>query len=284
MFKIVKKYLNAFLYNRRRKKELNSLKFGLNENEYFLISYPKSGNTWLRIILSNLISEDKKLEIAFHNCGEFIPDSHIQGQRELIINKKSKFNRLPVRIVKSHDRFKSFFKKRKVIYIVRNGENVLISLYYYLKARNNNEIALESIHKNAGSHSYGPWNKHVLRWLYNSIYIVQYENLKKDPENEILNLCKYLSIKVNQEEIIRVIENSSFNRMKSLEEKYGYYNDTRVKSDKKISFVRKGSIVNNDDIDIPQRIKTELCQQYKKIRHRLKQIKANELEKQKRNL
>lgn len=237
---MIKIYLKIFLYNRRRKKELNSLKFGLKENEYFLISYPKSGNTWVRVILSNLLKENENLRIGIHNVHQYVPDSHIKTQRTSIIEKKSEFNNLKIKIVKSHDRFKPFFKKKKVIYITRNLLDVIPSYFFYLKARKTIQPRIDDVISGKVNSSFGSWFNHIKFWVKtkkHNILIIRYERLKSNPEQEIKSICDFIGLESNSQEIDNAIKNSDSKRMRDLEKEQGHYNDTRTAIGKSINFV-----------------------------------------------
>lgn len=234
------KIYSKLLYDKRRKKELSSLKFGLNKNEYFLISYPKSGNTWVRVILSNLLKKDENLKIGLHNIHQFVPDSHNKTQRQSIIQKNSDFNNLKIKIVKSHDRFKPFFKKKKVIYITRNLLDVIPSYFFYLKARKSVQPRIDEVISGKANNSFGSWFNHIKFWVKrkeHDILIISYEKLVSNTEKEIKSICDFIGLKSNSQEINKAIKNSNKKRMKDLEKEYGYYNDTRTESGKSINFV-----------------------------------------------
>lgn len=63
--------------------------FGLNRggrnfpvypDDRFLVSYPRSGNTWTRFLIANLLSPD--LEVSFLNIDHLIPDVININRRE----------------------------------------------------------------------------------------------------------------------------------------------------------------------------------------------------------
>ncbi len=74
--------------------------------DVFIVSYPKSGNTWTRFLLGNLIYQDEP--ITFANVEDRLPSLYLYSNRKL--------RKLP-RILKSHDCFDPRYKT--VIYIVR---------------------------------------------------------------------------------------------------------------------------------------------------------------------
>src|SRR5512135_2277356 len=78
-------------------------------HDLFLVSYPKSVNTWLRFILANLMHPD--MSVTFSNIEQLAPDIYQHSSNEL------KGVRDP-RALKSHEYFDPRYKK--VIYIVRD--------------------------------------------------------------------------------------------------------------------------------------------------------------------
>ena len=47
---------------------------GIWEDDIFLVSYPRSGNTWMRCLLANLLEPDQKWNIT--NLARVVPDIH----------------------------------------------------------------------------------------------------------------------------------------------------------------------------------------------------------------
>lgn len=249
--KNLKFYIKKKLYNRRRNKELNSLEFGENKNEIFLVSYPKSGNTWVRILLANILNNNSTNIINLKNVGNYLPDSHVEKQRNYIMNLESDFNQLKVKVVKSHDRFSRFYKNKKVIYVTRNLKNVLPSYYYYLSSRRKVEVNINDIYSGKISHSFGSWFQHLKNWIKKrnkNILFISYEDLKSNTNKELIKICNFIGIEFDVEKINHAVEYSSFSNMKKLEETFGHYNDTRTDKGKSISFVRKGNSDKSDFI------------------------------------
>lgn len=265
-------YLKKLRYKLRRNEELGSLSFGADAKQYFLIAYPKSGNTWVRVLLANLLNTNPELEIAFHNVGDFIPDSHNPDQRKYIINKDSNFSTLPAQVVKSHDSFKGYFKDKKVIYMLRNGSSVIPSFFHYINARSRQPVTFEDILSGKASHSFGSWNSHVFSWLKSkpkSLLFIQYEKLRNHPEYELRRISEFLKIPVDDQRIKEAISRSDFEEMKRLEEKYGYFNDNRTAEGKKTPFVRKGTL-NKEDSEIPSHLLEKVCRQEDSVLKELK--------------
>src|SRR5207253_5494584 len=89
-------------------------------DDVFLVSYPRSGNTWTRFLIGNLLSINEPVNFA--NIESKIP--------EIYNNPNRKLRRLPrPRIIKSHEVFDPRYKK--VIYIVRDPRDVAVSYYHW---------------------------------------------------------------------------------------------------------------------------------------------------------
>src|SRR5437868_14217489 len=88
-------------------------------DDIFLVSYPRSGNTWTRFLIGNLIHQDEP--VTFANIESRIP--------EIYFNPDHRMRRLPrPRILKSHECFQPHY--RQIIYIVRDPRDVAVSFYH----------------------------------------------------------------------------------------------------------------------------------------------------------
>ena len=95
-------------------------------DDVFLVSYPRSGNTWTRFLIGNLIYQDEP--VTFANIESRLPEIYFNPDRVL--------RRLPrPRILKSHECFQPHY--RRIIYIVRDPRDVAVSFYHHhIKAGN----------------------------------------------------------------------------------------------------------------------------------------------------
>ena len=96
------------------------------EYDYYLVSYPRSGNTWVRVLLAELLykaSGDNLRELQY-----YIPDIYVRTHVNDIIN--SKFH-----IVKSHEKYckapRKMEKYKRVIYLIRDPRDVVLSHHRY---------------------------------------------------------------------------------------------------------------------------------------------------------
>jgi Sulfotransferase domain len=92
--------------------------FAVYPDDTFVVSYPRSGNTWTRFLIANLVYPEKN--VGFTNIEKLIPDTSSQSNRALKSTPRP-------RIIKSHEYFDHRY--RKVIYIVRDPRDVALSYY-----------------------------------------------------------------------------------------------------------------------------------------------------------
>ncbi len=229
-FQIIKEFRN---YYSSRKHYLKNI----TENDIFLVSYPKSGNTWLRVVLHYLLFPDIELE-TLRDINKSVPDIHVN------IPKKSNVDK--IRVIKTHRSYENRDLKenpelyRKVIYLIRNPLNVIPSYYSFFTQSNKMDVN-EFIKKMAYGHiGPGNWQDHVMGWLghfdfNDSEYLIlKYEDCVKDKIKMIKKLASFIEITINEEHISKIIKSSSKDKMIHLEKK--------LKENKNYQFVNPKNI------------------------------------------
>lgn len=210
-------------------------------DDTFIVSYPKSGNTWARFLIANLLCANE--DISFANIEQKIPDIYQHTNRTLM-------NLSRPRILKSHEYFNPLYNN--VIYMIRDPRSIIISYYNYLKNdRNMDSVSSLSSFVDVficGSFDgYGSWGQHVGSWLWEvrnnkNMLLLKYESLLENAEKELEKIFCFFNIDVTREDILRAIELSSFDRMRELEvqqpEYMGKSRHNLRRSD--IPFVREG--------------------------------------------
>ncbi|PYV70837.1 MAG: hypothetical protein DMG97_18175 [Acidobacteria bacterium] len=189
-------------------------------DDLFVVSYPRSGNTWTRFLLGNLIYQDEP--ITFANVERRLPSIYLFSNRQL--------SRLP-RIFKSHDCFDPRYKN--VIYIVRDPRDVTVSAYHYsIKVRILAEgCPMEDFVPKFMSGTFGSglladprwgsWYDNVASWLAmrhnRKFLLLRYEDLLQDTEQELRKVATFLNIAANPERLRCAVELSSAERLRELE-------------------------------------------------------------------
>ncbi|MEN8126152.1 MAG: sulfotransferase domain-containing protein [Bacteroidota bacterium] len=210
----------------------------IRKNDIFLVSYPKSGNTWLRFLIGNLIHKEK---VDFNNFNSIIPDIYLTSKQEL-----DRYH--SPRIIKSHERYIESYPK--VIYIYRDPRDVVISFYFYHKKYNTNfnDSITEFIQKfiNGVDSRYDPWDTHLKEWFnsplnaQDNILFLKYEDIKTNEFKAVETVAKFLELNADEQEIKQAIDNSSFQKMQLLEKKQSNTSSYLKNSNKAINFVRSG--------------------------------------------
>jgi hypothetical protein len=206
-------------------------------DDTFLVSYPKSGNTWVRFLLANLLHPEQT--VGFDNINRLLPAPGVSSKRFL--------RKLPrPRILKSHEPFDVRF--RKVIYLVRDPRDVAVSEYHFdLKKRYiDPTLSLEDFVKRfiAGETAgYGSWWEHAAGWIAarygNSAFLlVRYEDLLTDSVAETARIAEFLGIQAGPDRMRAAVERSSADRMRKLEKQQAHHWTGTKNTRQDIPFVR----------------------------------------------
>ena len=191
-------------------------------DDVFLVSYPKSGNTWTRFLIANLVYAEKNPD--FSNLNDLIPDPEAMAKRDL--------ERAPrPRILKSHQYFDPRYPK--VIYVVRDPRDVVLSEYHFdIKRRAISEDYplqqfVSRFVKGELNHPYGTWGENAATWIYTRghdprLLLVTYEALQAQGALEMARIAEFLGVSASTERITSVIRQSSADRMRELEKKQGH--------------------------------------------------------------
>ena len=189
-------------------------------DDTFLVSYPRSGNTWTRFLIANLLHPGEP--VTFANIEYLVPDTEAQSSRHL--------KRIPgPRFIKSHEYFDHRYPR--VIYIVRDPRDVVLS--YYDFQRKYQQIAdcyplepyvSDFVNGRLSSADWGTWAENVASWIATrhnrkNFLLLRYEDMIADTPGELLRIADFLEHKTSPRELDQVIECSSAERMRELEER-----------------------------------------------------------------
>jgi hypothetical protein len=206
-------------------------------DDIFLVSFPKSGNTWTRFLLANLRFPNEPA--TWTNINRLIPDPTGTPKKE--------FDRMPrPRIIKSHECFDPRYPR--VVYIVRDPRDVVVSQYHYhrkiRKIEDDSPIEKFVTRFLAGETCpHGSWGQNVSTWLYTSegnsrFLLLRYEDLVADTARELAKVAAFLRLDVGPQQISQAVERSSADQMRKLEKAQPNKNELMKGSRKDLSFVR----------------------------------------------
>ena len=246
----------------------------------WLASFPKSGNTWVRAMISSLIYSDngvfnfeiiKKIQ-QFPNKKHFekFTDKYqnvhelkkfwVAAQEQINLDKKIKF-------LKTHhinckiDEYPFTNKNNTLatIYVVRDPRSLVESFSNYYKI--NKDAAIKSITskelvsgagfiKNKQNNVFtiiGSWNDHYNSWTKANanLLILRYEDLLIDPLKElnkiIVFLKKFIVFNYNDFKIQNIISSTSFENLEKMEKEIGFFEVADIENNQnKIKFFNKG--------------------------------------------
>lgn len=193
-------------------------KFDSVEPDVYIVSYPKCGRTWLRVMLGNYLELIAFSSLRFRDRffvgipgGRTIKFEHDQGN----------WVPAPPRIDQLYfDRVK--YHQKKVVFLVRNPRDVLVSSWYHLKYREHIyrrglsafiRDDLVGIHKVIAFMNIWLENSHVP----DGFHLLTYEQLHSDPIFSFRKLLKFMDIPVVPEFLQAAVKESSFEKMKCME-------------------------------------------------------------------
>jgi hypothetical protein len=190
-------------------------------DDSFLVSYMKSGNTWLRFLIANLMPGSGP--VTFLEVEDRIP--MIYDCTNVALLKKTR-----PRVIASHECFDPRY--RRVIYLVRDPRDVAISAYYHhLRLREIPEgYSLSSFvsrwltETHWDSPRFGNWREHVVSWTMTrgtdpGFLLLRYEDMRQNPLRELGRAASFLGLNASPEALANAIEVSSADRMRSLEQR-----------------------------------------------------------------
>ncbi len=200
-------------------------------DDIFIVSYPKSGNTWTRFLVANLVHPEEPA--SFANIDRLIPESEGLSKRQL--------SRVPrPRIMKSHQYFDPRY--RQIIYVVRDPRDVALSQYHFYRKRrrieDNYPVEQFVTRFVAGATSdYGSWGENVASWVATrhgrpGFLLLRYEDMIVQTARELTRVASFLGIAVTPERLAQVVERSSSDEMRKMEKsqalKCSLTKDTRL--------------------------------------------------------
>lgn len=233
----------------------------------WLASYPKSGNTWVRLFLDFYINNHsninnlkinqfpqkiytKDLIKDFSSVKEFSVNCNLA---QTIINMDNK-----IKFFKTHNSYWSVQNHKftdetntlGVIHIVRDPRNVITSLqnHYDIKdsekalsfITNKNKFISNSKNENEIMHVISSWSNHYRSWkkFKKNYLLVKYEDLLTDPKKEFDQILRYLNkianIKFDTSKFNYALNNTKFDNLKKKENQNGFKellnNDSLIKN------------------------------------------------------
>lgn len=204
------------------------------KTDVYLISYPKCGRTWLRLMIGRAISLHYSLpesqDILLLQWKEKAPPDI---PKITVVHEDHPMLKTPEELQKS----KVKYRDKRVIFLVRDPRDVIVSSYFEMKnrgklfGRNPYESRTatfegslaEFIDNRVGGFDtilayYNIWAEN--RGVPEAFLLVRYEDMKANPKNELGRVIDFLGLSDILDNYIEdAVEYASFDNMRSMETK-----------------------------------------------------------------
>jgi len=173
--------------------------------KYQLVSYPKSGRSWIRFVLSEL---DLDKEIKFqHDQFEFNDGD------------------MPPHDFDLERRLEHYAQVEKLVYLERDPRDVMVSLYHQVTGRFDDFFHYTgTLSEFLRDDYFGAENLHRFRGMWAELVEqlgllkVTYEDCHADMAGQIRRLADYYGFDVSDEAVHRAVGEGDFDNMKSIEQ------------------------------------------------------------------
>jgi Sulfotransferase domain len=190
----------------------------MRSTDALLISYPKSGMTWLRFLLAHAVTGS---EADFDSIRLSIPPLGSHRHAPAVLPSGG-------RVIRSHEPVPANRGRpgQPIVYLVRDGRDVLLS---YLAHERRNQRFAGDVHEFlevflAGRvDGYGPWHDHVLAGVgltqqqANPFLLVHYERLRRDPAAELGRVLAFLGCESDRADLEAVVAANGKEQMRAKE-------------------------------------------------------------------
>lgn len=248
------------------------------KNIIWLASYPKSGNTWFRVFLTNLLYESETpasindlAETSISSSRKIFDEYTGLSSADLTFDEIDRL-RPDVYRMQSDESDELLFKKvhdkyykvdhnqplfpaeisKGAIYFIRNPLDVLVSFAYHsakpvskmIESINNSEYAFCDKNDklpNQLRQLLGSWSDHVKSWTEQTeipVHVMRYEDMINDTFHYFQRAVDFMGWKKSEKQIRHAIQKSDFSVLSEQESKEGF----KEKMIKSKAFFRKGQV------------------------------------------
>jgi hypothetical protein len=268
-----------------------SNRLNMKRSIVWLASYPKSGNTWMRVFLANYIANTSKPlkinEVPKLGNGDSGPELYraVGGPnvdtmdmattlslRDRVLQKIVS-NNADVNFVKTHNICGSAYKvnlippqlTRQAIYILRNPLDMLVSFsrHFGISHEQAADALAREDHVNLPNETttfqfLSSWSEHVESWARAPfpVHMVRYEDLIAEPEKYFGGVLKAIGIPVEKERLAKAVKFSDFKELSRQESVAGFVEKSK-KSEKFFAKGQAGQWKSDLDPELVSRVRRQ---------------------------
>lgn len=256
----------------------------------WLASYPKSGNTWLRIFLANYMMNLPE-PVPINQAGKMGTGDSVAKYYNMVAGHKIDTNdadvvmklrpkvlrgivanNADVNLVKTHCTRSVFWGTdlipaaytRSAIYVLRNPLDMVLSYARHFNVTPKKAANMICDKDNSAKGDdvtifqyLSSWAEHVKSWTSFAPYptlVLRYEDMLSDPMTHFGKVISHLGVPVEEERLERAIRFSSFNELKKQEKEKGFIEKPKHSKE----FFAKGQVGQWRDNLAPELIK-KIC-------------------------
>ncbi len=228
--------------------------------DVYLISYPKCGRTWLRLMIGRAIVSQYGL--AENEDTLFIHWKHRPHPavpRITVIHEDRPMLKIPDELESSKERYRS----KRIIFLARDPRDVIVSSYFEMNKRGRlfgenpyekhqavfDGSLAEFVHQERGGFNtvlryYNIWAEN--RSIPDGFLLVRYEDLRSNPQPELRRVIDFLGLTSIPDAILaQAVEYASFENMRKMEQQNTFSNgilNPANHSDQESYKTRKGKV------------------------------------------
>jgi len=181
-----------------------------------LASYPRSGNTWSKFMLAELLTGS---EVDFSSNEDLVPmvGCHL-GVPRLLPDAG--------RLIKTHEPYNRSYGR--AIYLVRDVRDVALSFRKLRAVEGFDHESFEAflikfVRGEVGG--YGSWQAHVMSWLTaaqrdSGVLVIHYEELIDDTVTKLGEMARFLRVSDDEARLRAIVENNRPDKMRNRKTEY----------------------------------------------------------------